>query len=322
MKSIAVLTSGGDSPGMNAAIRSVVRNADAQGIKVYGFKRGYQGLIENDFLELNPRSVANTIQRGGTWLKTARCKEFFTEDGRKKAFNNLKNKNIDALVCIGGDGSFKGAAALHKEHDLCVFGIPGTIDNDISNTELTLGFDSAVNTAIESIDKIRDTADSHDRIFFIEVMGRHSSFIALDVAISCGAEGVITPESPYNKDQLIQKISESLTKGKTSSIYIVAEGETPGQSYKYAEDIAKSLEATVKVCVLGHVQRGGAPSAKDRIIGSEWGALAIETLKNKKGAYAGVIQNGKVIVIPLAECLQRRSLKDDPTYSLITNLAR
>ena len=322
MSKIGVLTSGGDSPGMNAAIRSVVRSADALNLETIGFMHGYQGLIDNQYIKLNPRSVANTIQRGGTWLKTARCKEFYTTEGRIKAFENLKQNGISKLVCIGGDGTFSGAHLLHQEHGTNIFGIPGTIDNDISGTELTLGFDSAVNTAIESIDRIRDTADSHDRIFFIEVMGRDSSFIAIDVAISCGAEGLITPEYPFNKEELVKNISASIKRGKKSSIYIVAEGETPGKSYEYASAISKSLEVSVKVCVLGHVQRGGAPSAKDRIIGSEWGAMAVEKLSQDSGAFAGVIINGKATVVNLEACIDKKQAPHKNTYDLIKNLSR
>lgn len=282
IKKIAILCSGGDAPGMNSAIRAVVRSSLYHNITPIGIYRGYQGLIESDFIELNASSVGNTIQRGGTILQSSRCPDFFKEEIREKAARNLKKYKIDALVVIGGDGSFNGAHLLNTEHQIPVIGIPGTIDNDIAGTEYTIGFDTAVQTAVEAVDKIRDTASSHDRTFIVEVMGRKSPTIALAVGVSTGAEWVVTPQDEHDTKSIAQSIRKGMDRGKKSSIIIVAEGQTPGLSYNIQEELSKKHQIDSKVCVLGHIQRGGSPSAMDRFRASQMGALAIDLLRQNK----------------------------------------
>lgn len=299
LQKIAVLTSGGDAPGMNAAVRSVVRSAHLQGIDVNGVISGYSGLLESKFCELNLRSVANLIQRGGTFLKTGRCPEFMRPDARAKAAKNLRAQNIDALVVIGGDGSFRGAHALWFEHQIPVIGIPGTIDNDIYGTDSTIGFDTAVNTAMEAIDKIRDTAASHDRLFIVEVMGRNSGFIASYVGLAGGAEEIFTPDVPVSVDKAIEKIKSGMAKGKSSSILIAAEGQKPGRAYDLADQIRKKSGFEAKVCILGHLQRGGSPTAIDRILASRMGASAIEVLARKECDLMIGLQGSQMVALPL-----------------------
>lgn len=278
IKKIAVLTSGGDAPGMNAAIRAVVRVGIYRGLEVFGVPSGYNGLIKNEISPLSLRSVANIIQRGGTVLKTARCPEFHKPEYRKIAANNLQSHGIDALVCIGGDGSFRGAHLLNEEHKVKVVGIPGTIDNDIIGTDNTIGFDTAVNTALDAIDRIRDTAASHDRLFIIEVMGRNSGFIAVNAGIAGGAETIFTPEHPTPIEKAIDFIKQGQAKGKLSSILVTAEGQKPGRAYDLAEAIRKKSGLESKVCILGHIQRGGTPTASDRILATRLGAAAVDAL--------------------------------------------
>ncbi|MBT4790406.1 MAG: 6-phosphofructokinase [Halobacteriovoraceae bacterium] len=302
IKTIAVLTSGGDSPGMNCAIRSVVRTAVGNGIKVYGIKRGYTGLINNNFQEMNASSVGNIIQRGGTILQSSRCPEFREKKNREKAAQILEDRGIDALIVIGGDGSFKGASALKQEFNVPVIGIPGTIDNDISGTDYTIGFDTAVQTAIEAIDKIRDTAASNERTFLIEVMGAKSSSIAVKVGICSGAEHVL-----LNKDQVdYKKVSDTVRKGirrgKNSSILVVAEGEKPGRSYEISQELAEKYDINSKVCILGHIQRGGSPAANDRFYGTTMGQLAVESLINGETEGAIVVRAQKILCAPLLDC--------------------
>ncbi len=261
---IGVLTSGGDAPGMNAAIRAVVRTGIYNGLEVFGIMRGYAGMIENDIVPMHSRSVANIIQRGGTILKTARCKEFFEYEGRKKAYGNLKNLGINGLVIIGGDGSFRGAHKLGEEFDIACIGLPGTIDKDIAGTDFTIGFDTAVNTAVEAIDKIRDTADAHDRLFIIEVMGRDAGYIALHSGIATGAENILIPERKTDIEELVSSLLEKERRRKLVNIIVVAEGD------RGAEDVANVIKeripsADTRVCVLGHIQRGGAPTCMDRL---------------------------------------------------------
>jgi len=279
IKNIAVLTSGGDAPGMNACIRAVVRTGIYNGINMFGVMQGYQGLITNNIISMDSRSVSNILHLGGTILKTARCLEFKTHEGMQIAYDHLKQNDIDALVVIGGDGTFTGAKRFAEKFDVKVIGIPGTIDNDLSGSDFTLGYDTAINTVIEAIDKIRDTADAHDRLFFVEVMGRDSGCIALRSAIATGAEAVLLPEKETSIRELIDKLALGASTKKTSSIVIVAEGHKQGGAY----DIAKKVKETfnhydTKVTILGHLQRGGSPSSFDRILGSRLGYAAVNAL--------------------------------------------
>jgi len=299
---IAVLTSGGDAPGMNACIRAVVRTALVYKLRVYGILRGYQGMIEDDFRPLTSRSVSNIIQRGGTILKAARSKEFITEAGMEKAYKNLKSHQIDGVIAIGGDGTFKGAEALCKMYpDIRMMGIPGTIDNDLTGTDYTLGFDTAVNTVIDSVDKIRDTAASHDRCFFIEVMGRDSGCIALWSGLAGGAEDILLPEKVTNFDALVAKLEEGKANNKSSSIILVAEGEKNGGAAEVAAQLHERLsEYETKVTVLGHVQRGGSPTAFDRILAAKFGVWAVESMLEGNSRQMVGIRKGEKLLTPLA----------------------
>jgi 6-phosphofructokinase 1 len=299
MKKIGVYTSGGDAPGMNAAVRSVVRSAVTNGIEVVGIIQGYTGMIENKMIPLQMRDMANIIQRGGTILKTGRSAEFMRPEYRKKAAENLLLQKIDGLVCIGGDGSFRGAQALTQELQIPVIGIPGTIDNDVYGTDDTIGFDTAVNTALNAIDKIRDTADSHDRIFIVEVMGRDSGFIASHVGVAGGAEEILTPENIIPVDKIVEKLKESRARGKTSSILITAEGQKPGRAYDLAESIRKKSGLDAKVCILGHQQRGGSPTANDRLLASRLGYAAVMALIDGKTGLMIGVQGGKLVEVTL-----------------------
>lgn len=299
---IGVLTSGGDAPGMNAAIRAVVRYALAQGCHVQGILRGYSGLLDERTIELGASSVANIIQRGGTILKTDRCEAFYKKKVRKKAADILRNLGIEGLVVIGGDGSFTGAHLLENETGFPVIGIPGTIDNDVEGTDDTIGFDTAVNTAIEAIDRIRDTASSHDRIFLMEVMGHTSGFIALQVSIGGGAETVILPEKRESVETICKTIQRGIARGKTSSIIVVAEGREPGLATRLAKDLAKQGFAS-RVCILGHTQRGGSPTAHDRVQASLLGASAVAyLLAGKSNAMVG-IQNSHITLVPFEKVI-------------------
>lgn len=293
MKKIAVFTSGGDSPGMNACIRAVVRTAVYSGVEVVGIKRGYQGLIEGDFTELKSHSVANILQRGGTILKSARSEDFKTKEGRQSAYNNLVKHNIDGVVAIGGDGTFTGATIFNKEFNIPFIGIPGTIDNDLYGTDATLGFDTALNTVVWAVDKIRDTASSHNRLFFVEVMGKDAGFIALGSGIGVGAEAILVPETPTYIDKLIEKLEAGRRKSKNSGIVIVAEGDDKGGAYEVARLVKEKFDYyDTRVSVLGHLQRGGAPSAKDRILASQFGYYAVEELlKGTTNKMVGIINN-------------------------------
>ena len=292
MKKIAVLTSGGDAPGMNACIRSVIRACAHYNLEVYGIHRGYQGLIENEIHPMTTSSVANIIQMGGTILKTARSMDFMTPEGRKKAHQNLVNLGIEGIVCIGGNGTYTGAMIFEKEFGIPSMGCPGTIDNDLWGTDATIGYDTAINTAMEAIDKIRDTADAHNRIFFVEVMGRHSGHIALLSGIAGGAEGIFIPERGNEFDDIVQ-LYESKARKKEFSIFVVAEGDEEGRAY----DISKRFQAIYpetdcRVTVLGHVQRGGRPTANDRILASRLGAHAVKALiDGRKNEAVGVVDN-------------------------------
>lgn len=299
IKKIGVYTSGGDAPGMNAALRAVVRVAIANKLEVFGIMQGYVGMIENHIAPLNLRDMANIIQRGGTVIKTGRSMEFTKPEGRQKAAAHLKEHNIDALVCIGGDGSFRGAHALWEEHQIPVVGVPGTIDNDIFGSDKTIGFDTAVNTALEAIDRIRDTAASHDRLFIVEVMGRNSGFIASAVGLAGGAEEIFTPEANTTVDKAVERIKDAISRGKTSSILITAEGQKPGRAYDLADAIRKKAGWDAKVCILGHQQRGGSPTAADRILASRMGAAAVESLLKSHCDIMIGTEGERLIEVPL-----------------------
>ena len=284
---------------MNAAIRAVVRSGIQSGFECYGILHGYQGLLQKDLIPLDAGSVANTIQRGGTFLKAGRCQEMYQAEGRKLAAENFKSLGLDALVTIGGDGTYTGALALTEEHGVPVLGLPGTIDNDIFGTDYTIGFDTAVNTALEAIDRIRDTAASHDRLFIVEVMGRESGFIAVDVALAGGAEAVFIPENFTSIDATIQHIRQGIARGKMSSILVASEGQNPGRAYDLAEQIRRKSQFEAKVCVLGHVQRGGSPTARDRIMASRMGRMAVECLKKGELGVMIAEQKGELVTVPL-----------------------
>lgn len=307
IKKIGVLTSGGDAPGMNAAIRSVVRTCAFHNIECVGVYRGYQGLIEGDFKEMGPRSVKNIVNKGGTILKSARSADFRATEGRALAHKNLKEANIDSLIVIGGDGSFTGGLIFSKEFNIPIIGIPGTIDNDIFGTNRTIGFDTALNTVIEAIDKIRDTANSHNRLFFIEVMGRDAGHIALNAGIGAGAEEILIPEENLGLDRLVESLKISKASGKTSSIVVVAEGEnTTGKNVmELKEYVEKNMpEYDVKVSVLGHLQRGGAPSCFDRVLASRFGVKAVETLLEGKSGYMVGYMNDRIELTPLEKAIK------------------
>ncbi|MDO5980296.1 6-phosphofructokinase [Flavivirga spongiicola] len=309
MKKLAVLTSGGDSPGMNAAIRSVVRTCAYHEIECVGVYRGYEGLIEGDFKLMDARSVKGIINKGGTILKSARSKEFRTVEGRQKAFKQLIDANIDGLVVVGGDGSFTGALIFNQEFGFPVMGIPGTIDNDIYGTSHTLGFDTALNTVVDAIDKIRDTASSHNRLFFIEVMGRDVGHIALNVGIAGGAEEILIPEEDLGLDRLVESLNRSRKSGKTSSIVIVAEGDKIGKNiFELKDYVDENMEGyDVRVSVLGHMQRGGAPSCFDRVLASRMGVSAVESLLEGETNYMVGLLDNKVELTPLEKAIKGKS---------------
>ncbi len=305
IRTIAVLCSGGDAPGMNAALRAVVRFGISAGLTVYGVKKGYSGLLKQNWDVMDRKSVANIILRGGTILKTDRCPEFLQKSARKKAVMNMRDASIDGLIVIGGDGSFRGAHALWSEHKFPVVGIPGTIDNDIAGTEATIGFDTAVNNALDAIDKIRDTASAHERTFLVEVMGRNSGYIALDVGIGGGAEAILMPEDKAPVSEIADRIARGLERGKTSSIVVMAEGKHSGGSMRLAEQLLKKHGIDAKVCILGHIQRGGSPTARDRRLGSIMGVRAVEALlKGVSDVMVGIRGDAEVLV-PIQETVKR-----------------
>ena len=306
VKKIGVFTSGGDSPGMNAAIRSVVRTCAYLKVDCVGIYRGYEGLIEGDFKPMDARSVNNIINKGGTILKSARCDEFRTKEGRKKAYEQLKSEGIDAFVVIGGDGSFTGAMIFNQEFDFPVIGIPGTIDNDIFGTTFTLGFDTALNTVVEAIDKIRDTASSHNRLFFVEVMGRDVGHIALNAGVGAGAEEILIPEENLGRERLLESLKRSKRSGKASSIVIVAEGDKTGKNiFELKDYVEENLpDYDVRVSVLGHMQRGGAPSCYDRVLASRMGVKAVEALLDgQTNLMVGVLANN-IILTPIEKAIK------------------
>lgn len=307
MKRIAVFTSGGDAPGMNACIRAVVRAAIYHRVEVYGIKRGYEGMIKGNIYPLNSKSVSNIVQKGGTILKSARSKDFMSHEGRKKAYQELRNFDIEGLVAIGGNGTFAGAKIFFEEFGIPTVGCPGTIDNDLFGTDYTIGYDTAVNTALDAIDKIRDTADSHNRIFFIEVMGRDSGYIAIQSAIGGGAELVMVPETKTSIDDVIQTLQQGKLNHKTSSIVIVAEGDEEGNANEIAAKVKAQTEILdIRVTTLGHIQRGGSPTAQDRILASRTGIAAVEgLLQGQKSVMAGVI-NDQIVYTPIVDTIQNQ----------------
>ena len=312
MKTIGVLTSGGDSPGMNTALRSIVRTCAHYKIKCVGIVRGFSGLIEDNTKVLNTRSVRGIINKGGTFLYSARCDEFRQVSGRKKAYKTLRNNNIDGLIVIGGDGSFTGALKLKDEFNFPVIGIPGTIDNDIFGTSHTLGYDTALNTVMDAIDKIRDSAISHDRLFFVEVMGKDAGYIALRSGIAIGAQEILIPEVNTKINDLIDSLKNSKKSGKTSSIIVVAEGYKPGKNvYQIADEIQEKLpNYQVRVSVLGHIQRGGRPSCFDRVLGTKMGVKAVELLKDAKTGIMVGTQHGKIVTVPLKKAISEKTKID------------
>ncbi|GAB4029822.1 6-phosphofructokinase [Spirosoma jeollabukense] len=306
MKRIAVFTSGGDAPGMNACIRAVVRGAVYHGIEVFGIRRGYSGMINGDIFQMSSHSVSNIVQRGGTILKSARSKEFMTPEGRAKAYEQLCKYDIEGLIAIGGNGTFTGATLFFDEYGIPTVGAPGTIDNDLYGTDHTIGFDTAVNTALEAIDKIRDTADSHDRIFFIEVMGRDSGYIAIQSGIAGGAEMVMVPEVLTPISEVVETLKSGWSRQKSSSIVVIAEGEEEGNAAEIAEKIRLQVDPNIdmRVTTLGHIQRGGVPTAYDRILASRLGLGAIEGLMNgEKNVMAGVVNN-ELVYTPFRDTIR------------------
>lgn len=321
-KYIGILTSGGDAPGMNAAIRAVTRSAIYNGWKVKGIYHGYNGLINGEIEEFTSESVSNIIQRGGTILKTARSKEFMTPEGRKKAYETLQREKIEALVVIGGNGTLAGAREFADEYNIVCIGLPGTIDNDLNGTDYTIGYDTALNTIVSCVDKIRDTAASHDRIFFVEVMGRDAGFLAQNSAIASGAEAAIIPEDNTDVDQLEQFISRGIRKTKNSSIVIVSESPKDGGAMHYAERVKKEYpQYEVRVSILGHLQRGGSPSAYDRILASRLGEGVIEALLDGQRNVLIGIHNDKVVYIPFAEAIKSDKPLDKSLINVLNQLS-
>jgi 6-phosphofructokinase 1 len=321
MKKIAVFTSGGDSPGMNACIRAVVRTANYNNLEVNGIMHGYEGMIRNEFIPLGPKSVANIIQRGGTILKTARSNQFLTLEGREKALENLLKHDIEGVVAIGGDGTFRGALEFNKICSIPIVGCPGTIDNDLVGTDVTIGYDTAINTVVEAVDKIRDTAESHDRLFFVEVMGRDAGLIALRSGIGVGAEYILIPETKTDVEDLIKRL-ESGRKNKSSKIIIVAEGDEAGGAFIIAEQVKKRLpDYDTRVTILGHIQRGGNPSAMDRVNSSRMGFAAVEALlAGKEGVMIGVV-NKKIAYTPFANAVKHTQSLDPDLMRMLEILS-
>ncbi len=311
IQSVGVLTSGGDAPGMNAAIRAVTRAGISNGMRVYGIYRGYKGLISDEIAEFKTNSVSNIIQQGGTILKTARSQEFMTVEGRRLAYENMQKHGIEALIVIGGDGSLTGAGIFANEYNIPVVGLPGTIDNDLNGTDTTIGYDTALNTIMQSMDKIRDTATSHDRLFFVEVMGRNCGYLALNSAIASGAEAAIIPEISIEKDQLAELIEQGFRKSKNSSMVLVTESEVTGGAIKLAERVKTEFpQYDVRVTILGHLQRGGSPTAQDRILASRMGIAAIQALlENQRNVMIGIREN-EIDYVPF-----KRAIKKDREIS-------
>ncbi len=299
------MTSGGDSPGMNAAIRAVVRTGVYNGIDIYGIRRGYQGMIEGDIFKMKTTDVANIIQRGGTILKTARSKEFMTSDGMRKAYEQLQSHGIEALVLIGGDGTFRGAVQFFEQYNMPAIGIPCTIDKDINGTDFTIGFDTAVNTAVEAIDKIRDTADAHNRLFIVEVMGRDAGYIALNSGLACGAEDILIPEQVTNIADVLERIGNDEKRKKNVHIIVVAEGEHFGNAHELLSGISRQFpEMDIRLCVLGHIQRGGSPSYADRVLASRLGYAAVNALLSGKTQFMAGVVNNEIAFTPFTQVIK------------------
>jgi len=317
IKCIGILTSGGDAPGMNAAIRAVTRSAIYNGLRVKGIYRGYKGLLTGEIVEFKTQNVSNIIHQGGTILKTARCKEFATPEGRALAYENMKKEKIDALVVIGGDGSLTGARIFAQEYDIPCIGLPGTIDNDLYGTDTTIGYDTALNTILDAVDKIRDTATSHERLFFVEVMGRDAGFLALNGAIAAGAEAAIIPEFSTEVDQLAEFIKNGFRKSKSSSIVLVAESDITGGAMALAERVKNEYpQYDVRVSILGHLQRGGRPTAHDRIIASRMGAASIDALMEGQRNVMIGIEHDEIVYVPFAKAIKN----DKPIKKELVNV--
>ncbi len=322
IRTIGILTSGGDAPGMNAAIRAVTRTAIYNGFRVMGIKRGYYGLVYDEIEEFTSKSVSNIIQHGGTILKTARCKEFTSAEGRKRAYDNLRKAEIDALVVIGGDGTLTGARIFADEYDIPIVGLPGTIDNDLGGTDRTIGYDTALNTIVEAVDKIRDTATSHERLFFVEVMGHMAGYLALNSAIASGAEAAIIPEMETEIDQLADLINRGFRKSKSSAIVLVAENPETGGAMGLAQRIKEEFpEYDARVTILGHLQRGGSPTAADRILASRMGAQAITALDEGQRNVMIGIKNGELVYVPFSKATTHTKVIDHEGVELVKMLS-
>jgi 6-phosphofructokinase 1 len=323
IKNIGIMTSGGDSPGMNAAIRAIVRTAFSHNLVPFGIMRGYQGMIEGDIKELKTTDVSNIIQRGGTILKTARSKDFMTLEGMEKAHENIKSHNIDALVLIGGDGTMRGAVAFFEKYNIPAIGLPGTIDNDLNGTDFTIGFDTAVNTAVSAIDKIRDTAEAHNRLFIVEVMGRDAGYIALHSGIACGAESILIPEQKESIELLIENIKSDQRRKKMTNIIVVAEGDEFGGAQELSNKLKDELPwIDYRVTILGHIQRGGSPTCADRILSSRLGYAAVEALvANRSQEMVGII-NDKIEYTPFHKCIKSHKPMSEDLLNMINVLAK
>ncbi len=318
MKKIGILTSGGDAPGMNACLRAAVRAARANDLEIVGIRSGYAGMIGGDVMPLDRRAIANIIHQGGTILGTARSEEFRIKEGRAKAIKMLQDTGIEGLILIGGDGTFRGGTLLSQECGVSVVGIPGTIDNDCYGTDYTIGFDTAINTALEAIDRIRDTATAHDRLFFVEVMGRHTGFIALESGIAGGAEELLIPEVPTSVDELCQRLEQYFKGGKRSAIVVVAEAEQAGDSFRIAREVKAQKGFDSRVCILGHIQRGGAPTARDRVLASRLGAAAVKALIDGKSGYMVGELNREIAYTPLKDTWEKKK----PLQAGLTDLLK
>lgn len=322
IKRIAVFTSGGDAPGMNAAVRAVVRSASYNDLHVYGIIAGYEGMIDGNLKLLQPRDVGNIIQRGGTMLKTARSQRFMTPQGRKSAYESLQAFDVDACVAIGGNGTFTGAKVFSEEHDIPFIGIPGTIDNDLYGTDTTIGFDTALNTALDAVDKIRDTASSHNRLFFVEVMGRHAGFLALHTAIGSGAGSLLVPETDTTIDELVEKLKKGAKRKKLFNLVIVAEGNKNGGAMEIAKQVEERFDYyDVKVMIIGHLQRGGSPSCHDRVLASRLGHAAVNgLLDGKENVMVGLVDN-KIKYTPFAQAIKKEKKLDQDLLEMSEILA-
>ncbi len=322
VQKIGVMTSGGDSPGMNAAIRAIVRTAIYNEMEVFGIRRGYQGMLEGDIFQMKATDVSNIIQRGGTILKTARSKAFMTPEGMEAAYNQLKKHDIEGLVLIGGDGTFRGAVEFFKHYDMPAVGLPGTIDKDLAGTDYTIGYDTASNTAVEAIDKIRDTAEAHNRLFIIEVMGRDAGYLALNSGIACGAEDILIPETVTDISAMLARIANDERRKKTVHIIVVAEGDDAGGAadiYKHVKEHLPDLDT--RTCVLGHIQRGGAPSCADRVLASRLGYAAVEAIRQGKNQVMAGIINSELVFTPFEQTVKQHAIMGKDMLEMIRVLA-